>query len=148
MLLPNMSQFNVPLAQCPQCPAELQGGNERMVHEGGGPGLYVIMLKQALIAQDVAEAIAQHEPGAKVIIARDDRSAVDALDGRGPLKAVFVDTGPQDFADMAIAAVALAAGALVILTGEAAEQAASGGWLVLRKPFTDEQLLDLLRLRL
>ncbi|NUB45779.1 hypothetical protein GEU84_015375 [Fertoebacter nigrum] len=103
---------------------------------------YLIVLKEQLVAQDLAEAIAEHDPDARVILAHDTAEAMRLLAGQG-LKLVLAFLG---MAPAALASSGLAdPEARVVLIGNEAEETGEGpGWWVLERPFTSDCVRDLL----
>lgn len=113
----------------------------------GNRSIYVIVLGQVVVAQDIAQAIAGFDPNATVITTprRDDAvAALAGLDGR--LAMVFLNTAPSALAEDTLAvATAARGGRMVLINDEAENQGEADGYFVLQRPFTTEAVIETLR---
>lgn len=105
-----------------------------------GRTIYVIVLGQVVVAQDIAQAIAEYDPGATVITTPRREDAVAALYGmEGRLAAVFINTPPRLLADDRLGTAARARGGQIVLIHDEAEvEGERDGYLVLPRPFTTD----------
>lgn len=105
-----------------------------------GGGAYLIVLRHVVVAQDIALTLADHDPGALVILAGTTAEALLLLDGVQRLRVAFVAEAPRTFAGSALGAAIAARGGRPVLIGEAAEADAMG-FAVLDRPFTTAGVL-------
>jgi hypothetical protein len=99
---------------------------------------YLVVLRHVLVAQDIAQAIAEWDPAAavagRVLVAREPMEALDRLDGVARLAVAFVAAPPAAFRGSVLAALIAARDGRVVLMGEEAELAPDG-YPVLARPF-------------
>lgn len=116
------------------------------MNEGATPAIYVIVLGQVVVAQDIAQAIAEFDPDATVITTprREDAvAAVAALKGR--LMLGFMNTPPRLLPEDALAQTTRERGGRVVLIHDEADTAGEADdYWVLQRPFTSEAVQDLL----
>jgi len=106
---------------------------------------YVIVLREAVIAQDIALTIADFDPCAGVIVAHSAEAAAVALFDVGQVAVAFVSEAPSRFVHTALAAEIARRGGRVVLMGEEAEDTgASAKWGVLALPFDTETVIRFL----
>lgn len=104
----------------------------------------VIALKHFVVAQDIAQALADFDPGIHVILVTDPQSIVLSPDMEQVWLA-FLGLAPSRVADDPLAqAVLQRGGRLVLINDEAEEVGDSADWWVLRRPFTTDAILSLL----
>lgn len=97
---------------------------------------YLIALRHVLVAEDIAQAIREHEPRARVVRAASAEEAAWAVEGVARLRVAFVAADPEGFEASALARAVAARGGRVVLMGEAAEAKGPAlGFAVLRRPF-------------
>ncbi|MCE6952322.1 hypothetical protein LAZ40_18305 [Cereibacter sphaeroides] len=102
---------------------------------------YLVALKHVVIAEDVAQAIRDHDPAADVILGRDPRAIPE---DRVPLVA-FLGLSPAEAGRLPAVQDLLARGTRLVLIGDEAEDAGEGRfWWVLPRPFTSDAVLALL----
>lgn len=112
---------------------------------GGGPAAptYLIVLRHVLVAQDIAMAVAEHQPSAAVILARDGTEALARLAGVGRLTVAFVGQGPVGYRSSALGRAVAERGGRVVLMGQEAEAAGeASGFAVLARPFTTSDVFQ------
>ncbi len=95
----------------------------------------LVVLRHLLVAEDLAQAIAERTPPGRVLLARDGGEALALLDGVAALGLAFVGEAPARFRGSALEAAIAARGGRAVLMGEAAE-ADPAGFPVLARPFT------------
>ena len=102
---------------------------------------YLVALKHVVIAEDVAQTIRDHDPGADVILVRD----LGAIPGdRHPLVA-FLGLSPTDARRLPVVRDLLERGTRLVLIGDEAEETGEAtSWWVLPRPFTSDAVLALL----
>lgn len=115
------------------------------------PRAYLVVLRHVLVAQDLAQAIAEWDPAAgaqgRLLLARDAAEGLGLLDGVEALAVAFVAEPPERFRTSRLAGAIAARGGRAVLMGEAAE-AAPDGYPVLARPFATADVHALLaRLR-
>ncbi len=110
--------------------------------EGPAQAAFLIVLRHVLVAQDIAMAIAEHDPGARVILARDAAEALPRLGGVTRLAVAFVGEDPSVFRGSALDLALAERGGRVVLMGQDAEAAGeAAGFPVLARPFTTGDVL-------
>jgi hypothetical protein len=113
--------------------------------EIGAPTTYLIVLRQVLVAQDIAMAIAEHDSGARVILVRDAAEALPRLAEVQRLALAFVGQDPLSFRDSALGHAVAERGGRVVLMGQEAEaQGEAQGFAVLARPFSTSDVIKLL----
>ena len=68
--------------------------NARKIRQQSGP-VYLVVMKETVVAQDIAGAIADARPGARIVIVASPAEARSALAGVDRLAAAFVSAAPQ-----------------------------------------------------
>ena len=115
--------------------------NARKIRQQAGP-VYLVVMKETVVAQDIAGAIADARPGARIVIVASPAEARSALAGVDRLAAAFVSAAPQTFLGSSLAkAIAQRGGQVVLMGDEAEEQGGGPGWSVLHRPFTTKAVL-------
>lgn len=109
-----------------------------------GRPVYLVMEPQALVAEDLAGAIAEVDPQAIVLRAGSADEAVRALAPHGAIAVAILHCGPDGIAATPLGQALAARGAALVFTGDAAEAAASEGVRILLRPFSDEAVAVLL----
>jgi len=108
--------------------------------------VYLIVLRQSLIAQDLSLTINDHDASAQVIITQSPQEALAALKDVLRLEAAFVSIDPGSFAKSLLDHAIAARGGRAVLMGHEAEGLGpTQDWDVLCQPFTTETALDLLQ---
>jgi hypothetical protein len=103
---------------------------------------YLIVLRELLIAQDLALTIADHDAAAHVIIASTAAEAVAALQLVAVVAKAFVGIPPDAFAGSDLAdAIARRRGRVILLGVEAEEHGPTQGWDILAQPFMTETVM-------
>lgn len=106
------------------------------------PATYLIVLRHVVVAQDIALTIAEFDPAARVLVARNGDEALSLLEGVERLPLAFLGKGPSEFRGSPIAAALSRRGARVVLMGEEAEaRGEAEGFAVLVRPFTTDAIL-------
>lgn len=106
------------------------------------PATYLIVLRHVVVAQDIALTVAEFDPSARILVARNGEEAIPMLDGVDHLPIAFLGKGPSEFRASPIAAELAARGARVVLMGEEAEaRGEAEGFEVLVRPFTTDAIL-------
>lgn len=109
---------------------------------------YLIVLRQAVVAQDLALMIAEYDPAAQVIVASSQELGAAALDSVQCLSHAFVAANPDKFAGSALAKAILARKGRSILLGSEAEAVGpTQDWDVLQQPFFSDAALALITKR-
>jgi hypothetical protein len=104
------------------------------------------MVPEALVAEDLAETIAEFDRSAEVICARTNDAAAAALKALGTVEIAFVASTPSGFIGSALHADIVQRGGRVVLMGVEAECAGPTGLFdVLAQPFDTDTVM--LRLR-
>jgi hypothetical protein len=99
--------------------------------------VYLVLIREVLIAQDIAETIAEHVAGAQVIVAGTAAQAITALTPIAAVVIAFVSERPATFAQSELNRAIASRGGRVVLLGVDAELAGpSSAWDVLYQPFT------------
>ncbi len=124
----------------PQLGAGVAGiGDEGMSETtppGGAPA-YLVALRHAVVAQDIAQTVAEFDPAAPVIVAASSAEAVQALEGVGEVALAFVGEGPRGFRASPLAeALARRGASVVLMGGEAEVEGEAAGFAVLARPFS------------
>jgi hypothetical protein len=105
---------------------------------------YLIVVQNAVIRQDIAQAIAEVAPDSCIIATDTLDNAAYALADADCVSLAFVEAGPDIFRASPLAAEIAARGVRLVLTGSWDDHAAhAAGWDVLSYPF---QTADIHRL--
>ncbi|MEO6299778.1 MAG: hypothetical protein ABIO62_09130 [Paracoccaceae bacterium] len=100
-------------------------------------GVYLVVVNDYLVSQDLAETVVDFIPGAEVIAKHTMAEAVQALQQFVRVAVAFVSAGPSYFATTPLAALIHSMGGKVVLVGDAAEsEQAIDGIAVLQRPFS------------
>lgn len=83
------------------------------------PPIYLIVAQQALVAQDIAEAIAQEVAGAKVVIAASIATAIAALSEVAQVAVAFIEADALRLQETPVPEAWLQAGMRLVLIGDA-----------------------------
>ena len=98
---------------------------------------YLVVLGDYLVAQDLAESIACHDPAAEVIVRHTMAEAVAAMESVARIEVAFVGDAPTRFAASQLAQAIRSKGGRVVLLGDEAEATGeAAGWSVLHRPFS------------
>lgn len=107
------------------------------------PPTYLIVMREVLIAQDIAQTIADHDPGAQVIIALTVAEAIAALEPVTELVIAFIADQPARFGQSVLSVAITARGGRVVMLGEDAETTGPNrNWDVLYQPFTTDAVIE------
>lgn len=105
------------------------------------PRGYLIALRHTVVALDLAQAVADFDPAAPVLILPGPAEALCALSQVTSLALAFVAEAPAAFRGSPLEAAIRARGGEVVLLGEAAElEGEAMGYAVLPRPFTAENV--------
>lgn len=109
--------------------------------------IYVIVLGQVVVAQDIAQVIAGYDPTATIITTPRREDALGALDGmEGRLEMTFINIAPRLLAEDHLAEATRQRGGRIVLIHEEAEREGEReGYFVLARPFTTELVVEVLR---
>ena len=108
-----------------------------------GQATYLVVLRHVLVAQDIAMAIGEFDPAARVLTAASTSEAEPLLDGIDRIAVAFVGQGPEAYRASQLSRTVTARGGRVVLMGEEAEaQGEAEGYSVLVRPFTTTTVLD------
>lgn len=106
---------------------------------------YLIVLRELLIAQDLATTITDRDPTARVVLAATPDEAVVALAGIPLVTVAFVSATPGDYVSSSLGPAIKARHGRVILLGfEAEASGPSQDWDVLPQPFDTVAVLGVL----
>lgn len=106
---------------------------------------YLIVLRERLIAQDLATTISDRDPTARVILAATLDEGVAALMDVPRLTVAFVSAKPAEYAQSTLGQAIIARHGRVILLGfEAETSGPSKDWDVLAQPFDTDAVLGVL----
>lgn len=112
------------------------------------PDVYLVMMREVLIAQDLSLTITEFDPSARVITAADMDQALSLIAPTTSLAIAFAEVQPAPFAAHALARAIAERRGRVVLLGEQAEAVGpTQDWDVLRKPFVTDHVLSLLLAR-
>jgi hypothetical protein len=139
-----MSQFNARLGiRFHKMATKLEVGmTQSCMNLRPTPAAYVIVLRERVIAQDLAMTIAEYDAQAQVIVVGTAAEAVVALRPEPAVAVAFVAMAPETFMGSDLASAIAARGGRVILLGVEAElQGPMPGWQVLAQPFTTQAVL-------
>lgn len=109
---------------------------------------YLVVEPIPLVAEDLAQCIAEADPDARVIVARDAGDAVARVRGEGTILLAIVHESPRGFAGSDLGIALAGCGAMVVFMGDAAEShaalRATPATITLYRPFSGENVTDLL----
>ena len=107
---------------------------------------YLIVVSEMLVAQDIAQTIADFDAAADVIFAKCTAEAEAALAWSDTVAIAFVASRPQNFVGSTLAGAISARGGRVVLLGVEAEATGpTSGFDVLSQPFDTDSLIARLR---
>jgi len=116
----------------------------RWTGDGMANGVFLVVERLALVAEDLAACITDALGTVEVIVAASLDEAAGRLAGglAGPVTLALLHAGPEDFRDSALSRALRGTGAIVAFTGDQAEQAAASdpGIMVLEQPFSSESV--------
>ena len=113
---------------------------------GGPVGTFLIVLKQVVVAQDIALTLSDLNPAAQVVVASSHSEALAALAAVSSVALAIVNDGPQSFPHSDLChAITLRGGRVVLVGTEAEDAGEAAGWQVLHRPFTSDAVLALLK---
>lgn len=116
------------------------------VFTDSGAEVFLIVVNDVLIAEDLAQAIAEVVPHADIIVTPALGLAQAAIAGRGRVVMACVQDDPALLAGSALAAVLGVQGARLVFLGDCdAAQAALSGGEALQYPFSTQDVHDLVR---
>lgn len=100
---------------------------------------YLIVLRDFVVMQDLADTISEFDPGAQVIAVAHATAALAAIAPVVRLVLAFVEAAPREFEKTELAAAIASRGGRLVYLGDAAEDAAeTGRAVVLRRPFSSQ----------
>lgn len=106
---------------------------------------YVIVLRELLIAQDLAQTITDRDPAARVILAATPDEAVIALSDVARVVVAFVSAAPSEYIASSLGpAIKARRGRVILLGCEAEGVGATQDWDVLPQPFDTNAVLGVL----
>lgn len=109
------------------------------------PRTYLIVMKEVLIAQDLALTIGDYDADASIIIARTLAEAEAALTTVDEVALAFVANAPSQFVTSLLSrTIKERKGRVVLLGSEAEEVGPTRCWAVLNQPFSTDAVLKLL----
>ncbi len=107
---------------------------------------YIVIVPETLVAEDLAETIAEFDRAAEVICARTDAAAAAALKALGRVEIAFVASTPRGFVGSTLHEEIVQRGGRVVLMGVEAERTGpTGQFDVLAQPFDTDSVLARLR---
>lgn len=107
--------------------------------------LYLVVLNQPLVAQDMVLTLADHDPQAEIALFETPEAALERVGSMGAVEVAFIAADPEDAAATALLAALADRAARIVLMGDRAEEkAASLPWTVLHRPFTSADVISLL----
>lgn len=110
-------------------------------YPGSLRGAFVIVVRDVLVGQDLAQTIAEDRPEAPVIVATSLQGALVAMHEVATVEAAFVAADPKEFARSPLAFALAECGAQVVLMGLWADEPLPvTGWKRLRYPFTSDDV--------
>jgi len=105
----------------------------------------LIVLKEVLVGQDLAQAVRDERPDARVVIAQTPEAALSAIDDEARVEIAFVAAEPQVFERSSLVRGLTKRGARVVMLGVWTDPAAlPGSWTLLPFPFTTEDVRALI----
>ncbi|MBP1806427.1 hypothetical protein [Rubellimicrobium aerolatum] len=105
---------------------------------------YLIVHPQAVVAMDLAMAIRDFEPAASVVVGTGEAEALERLGTPERIAVAFVDREPRAYANSELARLVRERGGRAVLLGDDAERGPDLGFPVLTRPFTAEQVAEVL----
>lgn len=110
-----------------------------------GSDAYLIVLRELVIAQDIAQTIGDVDPAARIIVTATPTEALAALADVDRLAVAFVSALPEQFDDLPLRqAIARRGGRAVLLGHEAETAGPSDKWDVLPQPFSTQTVIAIL----
>ena len=115
---------------------------EKNVEHTSGRKAYLVVLKHVVVAEDLAQIVAEFDPGAEVLHMRDTPTALQAMQGIESMRLAFLidERHVEGWADL-VAGIAARGGQVVLIPrSEGIETAPFSGCLILERPFTTEMV--------
>lgn len=110
--------------------------------------VYLIVLKEPIVAQDMALTLADHDPQADIMTCDTTGMALERIAPLAAVEAAFVAADPDDAEAAALFEALTDRAARIVLMGDRAEEkAATLPWTVLQRPFTSADVISLLASR-
>jgi hypothetical protein len=104
---------------------------------------YLIVLKDYLVALDLAESISEFDAGAQIVARHSAVCAIAALEAIERVAVAFVDAGLDQFVALGLQRMISDRGGRVVLMGDEAESAGEArGYCVLHRPFSQGLVLS------
>ncbi len=108
-------------------------------------GNYLVFVHDSIVAQDIGQAIMEHDPHATILLAPTVDDAVSALSSVATLTIALLALAPETFVGSGLAdAVARRGGRAVLIDAHQPEPDSVHQWRGLEIPFSDEALRGLL----
>lgn len=102
---------------------------------------FLIVARDVLVGQDLAQTIADNRPRARVIIVTTLEDAIGALKDVATIEIAFIAAEPEALACSSVGpAVAMRGGQVVLLGAWADQLPATASWKLLPSPFTTEDV--------
>ena len=106
-------------------------------------GVFVVVVREVLIARDIEMSIRDLWAEAQIVPARTAQDALAAVPA-GPIKAAFVEMDVTEFGSTELGRRVAADGGRTVLVGHEATTALPEGWTALPFPFSGEDVTALL----
>jgi len=107
---------------------------------------YIILVSETLVAQDIAQTIADFDPAAHVILVTNPAEIETALADVGSLSVAFIAGNPHSFVGSPVEQAIRARGGRTVLLGVEAETTGpTADFDVLAQPFDTDAVLNKLR---
>ena len=110
-----------------------------------GTSVFLVILPEVVVAQDIEATIREHRPNAEVILARTPDAAAELLHHRR-VDAAFIESDAGAFLNTGLGKQVIAGGGRVIVVGQdSAETSPSDQVFALPFPFTSIDIANFLR---
>ncbi|AMY69684.1 hypothetical protein FALB51S_03370 [Frigidibacter albus] len=107
-----------------------------------GRNAYLVVLKHVVVAEDLAQIVAEFDPGAEVLHMRDTSAALQAVREIGAMRLAFLidDRHVEGWADLVAGIMARGGQVVLIPRSEGIVTAPFADCLILDRPFTTEMV--------
>ncbi|MDP3339673.1 hypothetical protein [Frigidibacter sp.] len=112
------------------------------MQHASGREAYLVVLKHLVVAEDLAQIVAEFEPGAEVLRARDTTSALQAMRDIEAMRLAFLidDRQAEGWTELVDGIVARGGRVVLIPRSEGIKAAPFADCLILERPFTTEMV--------
>jgi len=119
---------------------------EKTLEHASGREAYLVVMKHVVVAEDLAQIVADFEPGAEVLHVRDTPAALEAMRDIAALRLAFLidDRHVEGWSDLVASILDRGGRVVLIPRSEGVKAAPFTDCLILDRPFTTEMVQAIL----